>query len=92
MGVAKAGESDDVLESFHEGLVSNSTLMEIVRRVDVSNNVGKAVVSLELEKLLLKPSDLVAWITSIFKKVPIHVIASLSVETNDLAFSVWKWL
>lgn len=40
MGVAKTGESDDVLEPLSDSLVSDSELMLVIRWRNMTNDIG----------------------------------------------------
>lgn len=55
---------------------------------DVSNDVSKSSVLLDLGELFLKPLDLLAWIVPVVKKPPIEVVAGLHVDSNGSALLV----
>jgi hypothetical protein len=50
---------------------------------NVSNQDGTSIDSLKCGELCLKPLYLVAWVVSFMKKLPILVIASLSINANN---------
>jgi hypothetical protein len=74
---------------------SDSKLVQAVLRLDVRNDVCKAIILLNLCELRFQPLDLEFWISSIglVDQPPVHVIASLHVQADNFSFWVeWEWL
>jgi len=65
MGVPITGESDNVLESLQESLVSNAKLMKAATGWNVSDDLGKSLLLLEFHEFSLEPLKLVTRIISI---------------------------
>jgi hypothetical protein len=63
--VALQTETDDVLESLHEGLVAFSPLVLTASRVVMADQDGDAFVGLDLGQLFLKPLEVMARVASL---------------------------
>ena len=57
--------------------------MEALLWWNMSNDMCKAFILLELHKFFLKPFDLVSWISSVVKELPVHVITGLHIDCNN---------
>jgi hypothetical protein len=76
-------ESDDVLESLHEGSVSGTKLMLAVIWSVVSNHDGETFLSLNFKELLFEPCKVVAWVVPLTPGEPVEIVACLRVVGND---------
>lgn len=83
MSVAERLESNNVLESLNDGMISVAKLMKTVPSWDVCYDVNESMVLFYLCELFLQPVELVSWISSIIKEPPVQVVASLHVDTNN---------
>ena len=84
MGVPEKPESHYILVALHE---SSESVAPSVQAVTIGRNMsdqdGASIYSLESSKLSLQPLDFIAWVVSFMKKLPILVVASLSIDTNN---------
>lgn len=75
--------ANDVLVPLHQGSVASSELvLEAARRI-VSDNEGDAVVSFNVGKLLLQPSEHATWVFSLAVEVEVEAVACLRVESDQ---------
>ena len=59
----------------------------------MSYNLCKASIFLDILEFIFKPFNLFSWITSVVKKPPIEIVASLHVKSNNSSLLVeLKWL
>lgn len=72
--VTKAGESDDLLVSFHQGSVSKGIVLLAKVWWDVSNYVGPAMTLFQFIELTFKPRQFIAWIVPILNQPEIKSI------------------
>lgn len=83
MRMSDQSESDDVLESLHEGPESHSKLMLAVIRRIMAHQDRKTTLSLNFKKFLLEPSKLMAWVVALSPDVEIEHIAAVRVVCDN---------
>mmetsp|Transcript_12878 Transcript_12878/g.21783 ORF Transcript_12878/g.21783 Transcript_12878/m.21783 type:complete len:211 (-) Transcript_12878:1242-1874(-) len=71
VGVTEHREPDDVLVSVHESMEPHPKLVEATNGRNVTNEISKSSIFLELAELVLQPLDLLSGVLSIRKKPPV---------------------
>ena len=77
-------ESDNVLESLHQGSVTSAKLVLALVGCIVRDHECEATLRLNVKKLLLKPCKLMAWVFTLAPNVPIQTVAGLRVVGNHM--------
>ena len=89
MSVSKKSEADNMLVTFHESTQTVTPSMKTITvRWDMCNPNRTTIDCFKSLELILQPLNLIPRIVSVLKKFPIHVIAGLSVDTEDLG--LWE--
>ena len=76
-------KSYDMLEAFDESSEAHTKLVLLVRWCVVHEDNCKATLSLNLEELLLKPGELMAWIFTLLPHSHVAWISRSGVDSND---------
>jgi len=85
MSMTLESKSYNVLISFHQAAISMApTVYTVIIDWNVSNEDGLTTDGFEGGKFLFEPCDFVAWVVSILDELPVHVVASLGVHSDDL--------
>jgi len=79
-----------MLISVHESSKSGSPFMKAISWWNVGHEDSNSSSFFNRSKLFLKPGKFVSWIVSLTEKIPVHIVASLGVDSND--FSVGNFL
>ena len=80
MGMAVELPSDDVSISVHYGIESNSPIIKVAFRRDMTNQVHLLPYFLGLTQFAFNPFEHVSWVRGILQKQPILIISCLSVH------------
>jgi len=89
VSVARDTEPDDVLETLHQCTIPDTKLVLTVRRSVVSKHNGETTSSFNIQKRLLKPSELVSRILALTHKIPVERVTDIRVVGDDTRAS-WK--
>ena len=84
MSVSEKAKSHNILVALHE---SSESMAPSVQAVSIGRNMSDqdcaSINSLESSELSLQPLDFIARVVSFMEKLPILVVTSLSIDTNN---------